>query len=180
MIHPALGEKEITSMSSGQGGPITPLSRPKQCYDAPGVPDDPPSAKPYCTDTLGYQIKDSGKRESFAGGMVRDTAAGKMRPDLIKDGPMFLRWVRLMTNGAVKYAARNWMKAAGQEEYDRFLESADRHYEIWYTWRMYGINIEDMDNPTTEPLKEDHAAAVYFNINGVEFVADKITPTPVS
>ena len=127
-----------------------------------------------------FVTKDSGKRDSFDGGMVRDTAAGKMRPDLVKDGPMFLRWVGLLTRGAIKYAARNWMKARGQEEYDRFLESADRHYEIWSTWRRYGINIEDLDNPTTEPLKEDHAAAAYFNINGAEFVADKnpaVTPS---
>jgi hypothetical protein len=66
------------------------------------------------------------------------------------------------------------MKATGQEEYDRFLESADRHYEIWYTWRRYGINIEDVDNPTTEPLKEDHAAAVFFNINGAEYTVKQM------
>lgn len=119
-----------------------------------------------------FEIKDSGQRESFDSGMVRDTAVGKQRPDLVRDGPMYLRWVRLLTNAVVKYSARNWMKASGQEEYDRFLESADRHYNIWYTWRKYGINIEDLNNPTNEPLKEDHAAAVFFNINGVEYVEE--------
>jgi hypothetical protein len=121
-----------------------------------------------------FVVKDSGERKQFNSGMVRDTAEGKLRPDLVRDGPMFLRWVRLLTNGAVKYVARNWMKATGQAEYDRFLESADRHYTIWYTWMRYRINIEDDKNPTTEPLKEDHAAATIFNINGAEYVLGKI------
>ena len=121
-----------------------------------------------------FEVKDSGKRESFGSGMVRDTSAGKMRPDLVKDGPMYLRWVMLLTRGAVKYAARNWMKANGQEEYDRFLESADRHYEIWFHWRRYGINIENPDHPTREPLEEDHGAAVFFNMNGTEYCAEML------
>lgn len=121
-----------------------------------------------------FEIKDSGTREKFSSGMERDTAIGKQRPDLVRDGPMYLRWVSHLTKGAIKYAARNWMKASGQEEYDRFLESTDRHFNIWYTWRKYGINIEDINNPTKEPLKEDHASAVYFGINGVEYTADKI------
>jgi len=121
-----------------------------------------------------YTIKDSGKREEFASGMVRDTASDKMRPDLVKDGPMYIRWIMHLTRGAIKYKARNWMQASGQEEYNRFLESADRHFTIWFMWRMYGINIEDPNHPTTEPLKEDHASAVYFNINGAEYVKEKI------
>ena len=125
-----------------------------------------------------FVVKDSGDREQYASGMHRDTSVGKLRPDLIKDGPMYLRWVALMTRGAIKYDARNWMKAAGQAEYDRFLESADRHYEIWYFWRKYGVNIEDWENPTNEPLKEDHAAAVIFNMNGTEYTADRLDKPP--
>lgn len=120
-----------------------------------------------------FIVKDSGKRSEFDSGMVRDTTEGKMRPDLVRDGPMFQRWVALMTNGAKKYAARNWMKATGTAEFERFLESADRHFNIWITYRLYGINIEDPNNPTTAPLSEDHAAATLFNINGVEYVAAK-------
>lgn len=119
-----------------------------------------------------FEVKDSGERKQFDSGMQRDTTAGKMRPDLVRDGPMFMRWVLLLMRGLVKYDARNWMKANGQEEYDRFLESADRHYTIWYCWRRYGLNIEDPENPTREPLAEDHAAAVFFNINGAEYVND--------
>lgn len=121
-----------------------------------------------------FVTKDSGERQFFSGGMQRDTNAGKMRPDLAMDGPMFLRWILLMTRGAEKYAARNWMQATGQEELDRFLESADRHFLVWFYWRRYGINIEDPNNPTREPLKEDHAAAIFFNVNGAEYVAEKI------
>lgn len=121
-----------------------------------------------------FVVKDSGAREQFDSGMVRDTATGKMRPDLVRDGPMFMRWVMLLTKGAVKYAARNWMKAKGQDEFDRFLESTDRHYTIWYMWRRYGINIENPDNWTREPLSEDHAAATIFNMNGVEYTADEM------
>jgi hypothetical protein len=124
--------------------------------------------------TAGFVIRDSGERQQFASGMKRDTSAGKMRPDLVKDGPMFIRWVMHLTRGAVKYVARNWMLAAGQEEHDRFLESADRHFTIWYFYRKYGINIEDPENPTSEPLKEDHAAATFFNINGTEYVAERL------
>lgn len=127
-----------------------------------------------------YVIKDSGKREEHAGGMVRDTAEGKIRPDLIKDGPMYLRWVNHLTAGAKKYKARNWMLAQSCVEHDRFLESADRHYLIWYMWRKYGINIEDQDHPVSTPPREDHAAAVFFNINGVEYQIDKVKEEAVT
>lgn len=126
------------------------------------------------TSPIEFEVKDSGARKEFASGMVRDITEGKMRPDLVRSGPMLMRWIVLMTKGAIKYTADNWMKANGREEHDRFLESADRHYFIWYNWRQYGINYEDMDNPTTEPLAEDHAAAVFFNINGTEYVAAQL------
>jgi len=90
---------------------------------------------------------------------------------------MFMRWVLLLTRGAVKYVADNWMKAKGKEEYDRFLESFDRHAIIWFMWRKFGINIEDPYNPTREPLTEDHAAAIYFNINGAEYMVEQGYPT---
>jgi len=105
-----------------------------------------------------FEIKDSGKRASFSGGMVRDVTEGKVDTLLTRDGPMFWRWAQHLTNGAKKYAKRNWMLAAGTEEYERFRESAARHFEQW----LRG----DTD--------EDHAAAVYFNINGAEYVKRKL------
>jgi hypothetical protein len=86
--------------------------------------------------------------------MQRDTTTGKTRFDLAFDGPMFERWAELLTRGAVKYKARNWMKAAGTAELERFKESAVRHFIQW----LRG----DTD--------EDHGAAVFFNINGAEYV----------
>ena len=121
-----------------------------------------------------FKIKDSGKREEFMSGMVRDTTQGKSRPDLVRDGPMFQRWVNHLTKGAAKYEPRNWMKADGYAELDRFIESLDRHYNIYITWRLFRINIEDPANPTQEPLQEDHAAAIFFNINGAEYLANKL------
>jgi hypothetical protein len=101
-----------------------------------------------------FTIKDSGERREFASGMVRDVTEGKTNYTLILDGPMFDRWAEHMTKGAQKYAARNWMRAQGQEEYERFKESALRHFLQWFRGET----------------DEDHAAAVFFNLNGAEYV----------
>lgn len=103
-----------------------------------------------------FKVKDSGERETFDSGMVRDTEAGKTDYSLILDGPMFDRWAEHLTKGAQKYAPRNWMQASGQEELDRFKRSALRHMLQWFRG--------DRD--------EDHAAAVFFNINGASYVED--------
>ena len=103
-----------------------------------------------------FEIKDSGKRIEFESGMVRDVTEGKINYSLILDGPMFDRWAKHLTTGATKYSKRNWMKAKGDEELERFKESALRHFIQWY--------YDDTD--------EDHAAAVFFNINGVEYVKE--------
>ena len=106
-----------------------------------------------------FEVKDSGARQEFAGGMVRDVTTDKVRYDLVADGPMLRRWARHLTKGATKYAAKNWMLASGSEEYERFRESAFRHFMEWY----YG-----------EDTSEDHAAGVYFNINGAMYVKDRM------
>ena len=103
-------------------------------------------------------IKDSGKRLKFESGMVRDVTEGKIDFTLIMDGPMFDRWAEHLTAGAKKYAARNWMQANGEAELDRFRESALRHMIQWFRG--------DTD--------EDHAAAVFFNINGAEYVKERM------
>lgn len=106
-----------------------------------------------------FIVKDSGKRLEFTSGMVRDVTEGKIDYSLTLDGPMFKRWADHLTKGARKYSSRNWMKAAGQEELDRFRESALRHFVQWY----YG------------ETDEDHASAVYFNVNGAEFVKSNLS-----
>ena len=78
-----------------------------------------------------FVVKDSGERMKFASGMQRDTTAGKTRYDLNFDGPMFDRLAVHLTKGAVKYEPRNWMKASGPEEQERFRQSAIRHFIQW-------------------------------------------------
>lgn len=115
-----------------------------------------------------FVTKDSGERQVFSTGMHRDSTKGKERPDLVRDGPMFRRWIQLMTRGAEKYEARNWMKACTKEELERAYESADRHYEQWRRGET----------------DEDHGAAVMFGINLVEYIKDRqkeqIGPGPCS
>ena len=104
-----------------------------------------------------YTIKDSGERAEFAGGMQRDTEHGKVLWALVADGPMLERYAEHLTKGAEKYDARNWMKAEGDKELDRARSSAFRHFMQWF-------------NGETD---EDHAAAVWFNINQVEYIKEQ-------
>jgi hypothetical protein len=106
-----------------------------------------------------FTTKDSGEREQYASGMQRDVTEGKVKWHLILGGPMLVRWAELMTHGAVKYDDDNWMQADSEVELARFRESAMRHFMQWVT------GADD----------EDHAAAVIFNINGYEYVKDKLT-----
>lgn len=105
-----------------------------------------------------FTVRDSGERREFESGMVRDTNEGKTLWHLVADGPMLRRFAVHLTKGAAKYSPGNWMKAEGQAEYDRFRESAYRHFMAWY----YGER------------DEDHGAAVWFNINGAEYVRGKM------
>ena len=111
-----------------------------------------------------FETKDSGVRSTYDSGMVRDTNNGKARFDLIHPQgvpykeQILTRFAELMSRGAVKYNARNWEKASGQEEMDRFKESALRHCEQWYCGET----------------DEDHAVAVFFNIMAYEATKYKI------
>ncbi len=101
-----------------------------------------------------YSIKDSGEREEFESGMVRDTAENKIDYTLAFDGPLLDRYASHLTEGAKKYAKRNWMQARGPEEMERFMESATRHFRQWQR--------RDTD--------EDHFSSTVFNMNGFEYV----------
>ena len=110
-----------------------------------------------------FITKDSGERVNFANGMVRDVATGKLGWHKIMDGPMLERWAGLLTRGAIKYPdvapnVPNWTLATGPEEMARFKQSAFRHFIQWYR----------------DEADEDHAAAVFFNINGFEYVKARI------
>jgi len=104
-----------------------PLQNPKDAYDS---------------------VKDSGAREQFASGAVRDTQDGKPRPDRA------LMWLPLEAlervsthyeNGAKKYDRDNWRKGIPAS---RCLASAFRHLLQW----MRGDR------------GEDHLSAVVFNV----------------
>lgn len=111
-----------------------------------------------------YVTKDSGKREQYKSGMVRDTEDEKARFDLIlpKDIPyekQFLtRIADIYARGAVKYGDRNWEKANSEEELNRAKASAFRHFIQWFC----------------EEDDEDHASAVVFNIQTVEYIKERM------
>lgn len=109
--------------------------------------------------TMTYTVVDSGKRQSFASGMVRDTADDKTQYIRVFDGPMLKRWAEHLTKGAAKYpdvqpGKPNWMLATGKAEAERFRASAARHFAQWLAGET----------------DEDHAAALFFNVNGYEYV----------
>src|SRR4030042_1914883 len=91
-----------------------------------------------------FTLKDSGQRESFDSGMVRDTREGKGRFDLIS--PIALRRLAVIyEKGAIKYEPRNWEKGA---PFSRFMDSALRHLNQYKEGRR----------------DEDHLAQAAWNI----------------
>ncbi len=88
--------------------------------------DDPPERKP---------MQDSGKREIFSTGAVRDSAEGKPRPDLFS--PFAMQRIGLwLTRGAEKYSEHNWLKGIPAS---RCLASLHRHLMKY----MQGATDED-------------------------------------
>lgn len=93
------------------------------------------------------EVKDSGARQSFETGAVRDTQDGKPRFDLIS-APALSRLAQHMSNGAKKYGDRNWEKGIPTS---RCLASAMRHL---YSW-------------VTGDRSEDHLSAILFNVMAI-------------
>lgn len=90
-----------------------------------------------------YVTKDSGKREEFESGAVRDVQDDKPRYDLIP--PKGLRRVAdLYARGAVKYDDNNWRKGMPSS---RVMASLLRHVEAY----------------RAGDRTEDHLAAICFN-----------------
>lgn len=90
-----------------------------------------------------YETKDSGNREEFGSGAVRDTQNDKPRYDLIP--PKGLKRVaELYARGAAKYDDHNWRKGMPSS---RFMASLLRHVE------QYRAGDRD----------EDHLAGAIFN-----------------
>lgn len=93
------------------------------------------------------EVKDSGQRQEFATGSVRDTAEGKGRHDLVSPLAQ-IRLARHYENGCRKYGDRNWEKG---QPLMRCIDSALRH--------IYK-HIEGQRD-------EDHLAAAAWNIMAV-------------
>ena len=110
------------------------------------------------SEAVPFTVTDSGERELFDSGMVRDTETGKVDLTYVIHGPMLVRWAEHMMKGAVKYDRENWMQAAGTAELERFKRSAFRHLVQWL--------LGETD--------EDHAAAILFNVNGFEYVKERM------
>lgn len=99
-------------------------------------------------------VKDSGARQTFSTGSVRDTQTGKGRYDL--SSPIVNeRDAKHYENGAKKYGDRNWEKG---QPLSRFLDSALRHIN------KYREGHRD----------EDHLAAARWNLAGLIHVEEMI------
>ena len=105
-------------------------------------------------------MHDSGNRENFSTGAVRDTADDKPRPDLISPFALMRlgEWLRL---GAEKYDERNWEQGIPIQ---RCIASLYRHLLAYQA----GEN------------DEDHMAAIMCNamfvIHNEEMIADGVLP----
>lgn len=110
-----------------------------------------------------YITKDEGKeRKVYSSGMMREDDEGKVMYDLLIPlnckHPMLIRWAELLTRGAKKYARRNFEVANTQEELERATQSLWRHF-IQYV---------------TGDDSEDHAASIYFNIQVIELIKERL------
>ena len=94
--------------------------------------------------TEDFKVEDSGARQTYSTGAVRDTAENKPRPDLIS--PFFMeRLGEHLRKGAAKYSEWNWAKGIPSS---RCYESALRHLMQFAQGKV----------------DEDHLSAAAFNI----------------
>lgn len=106
-----------------------------------------------------FETKDSGTHLEYDSGMRRDSQDGKPRFALMltKSQPyeeqMLTRYARLLARGAEKYSARNWEEGDSEVELERAQESLLRHAA----------------QLVAGETDEDHAAAVWFNAQAIEY-----------
>lgn len=92
----------------------------------------------------GFVVRDSGVRQAFSTGSVRDSRDGKGRFDLIPTLPL-RRLAQHYEAGAKKYGDNNWQKG---QDLARYVDSLLRH-----------VNCLVAGEPT-----EDHAVAAVWNL----------------
>ena len=100
------------------------------------------------------KVKDSGERQEFKTGAVRDCQAGKGRYDLLPTRAI-RRLAKHYENGAVKYGDNNWLKGIPLK---RMLDSAMRHL------------FKALEGQTDE----DHLTAAAWNILGIVELQERI------
>lgn len=101
-----------------------------------------------------FVTKDSGARQEFDTGAVRDIQEGKGRFDLIPTLPI-RRLAQLYERGAIKYGDNNWQKGIPLM---RYIDSLERH-----------VNSLKAGEPT-----EDHAIAIVWNAFGYIWTLNEI------
>lgn len=101
-----------------------------------------------------FITKDSGQRQEFPSGMVRDTQDGKPRFDLIPVESLH-RLADLYARGAEKYGDNNWVKG---QPFSRAYASLFRHLIQW----------REGDK------SEDHIAAVAWNAFALMYYEEKM------
>lgn len=101
-----------------------------------------------------FTTKDSGNRQEFDTGSVRDTQTGKPRFDLIPTGPL-KRLADLYARGAEKYDDNNWQKG---QPISRVYASLFRHLIAWREGER----------------SEDHLAAVAWNAFAIMWYEDNL------
>ncbi|KKN15007.1 hypothetical protein LCGC14_0990350 [marine sediment metagenome] len=107
-----------------------------------------------------FGLRDSGQREEFGTGSVRDTQEGKPRFDLISFHGL-KRLADLMTKGAEKYGERNWEKG---QHVSRFYSSMFRHMMAW----------------REGDLVEDHLAAIVYNAMAIMHMEKEVAQGKLS
>ena len=100
------------------------------------------------------KVKDSGKRQEFKSGAVRDTQTGKGRYDLLPTRAL-RRLAKHYENGAVKYGDDNWLKGMPMR---RMADSALRHL------------LQALEGKTDE----DHWIACAWNVLGIVEYQERI------
>lgn len=96
--------------------------------------------------------------------MIRESSDGKPRFDLLifpnleyQDQPL-TRWAQMMADGAEKYPEKNFQDASSVKDYERFKESAFRHFMQWYC----------------DEGDQDHMASLFFNVACAEYCLENI------
>jgi len=100
------------------------------------------------------KVKDSGTRQKFETGAVRDAQSGKGRYDLLPTRAI-RRLAEHYENGAVKYGDNNWLKGIPLK---RMIDSAIRHL------------FKALEGQTDE----DHLTACAWNILGIIEIQERI------